>query len=60
MTKCEPIRALIIGLYGYLTNGVACIIQSIFFKQILKNESFLQRSLDTNALVFIPVKVPDH
>ena len=31
-----------------------------FSKTIFKNESFLHRSLDTNALVFIPVKFPDH
>ena len=31
-----------------------------FQKKVFKNESFLHRSLDTNALVFILVKFPDH
>ena len=38
---------------GYL------VLYNLFFQKNFKNESFLHRSLDTNALVFIHVKFLD-
>ena len=51
-TRYRPIR---------VPNQWDSLYHTIYLSKInINNDSFLHRSLDTNALVFIPVKFPDH